>query len=74
VFVAGIPNKELPAQSESLDLMIMGSRGYGPLRAALLGGVSHALVRKAACPVIILPRGSKPGLGALLEDAAEAAA
>ncbi len=54
--------------------MIMGSRGYGPLRAALLGGVSHALVRKAACPVIILPRGSKPGLGALLEDAAEAAA
>jgi Universal stress protein family len=54
--------------------MIMGSRGYGPLRAALLGGVSHALVRKAACPVIILPRGSEPGLGALLEDAAEAAA
>jgi nucleotide-binding universal stress UspA family protein len=74
VFVAGIPSKELPAQSESLDLLIMGSRGYGPLRAVLLGGVSHALVRKAACPVIILPRESTTGLAALLENAAEVTA
>lgn len=74
VFYAGIPNKEIPAQTESLDLMVMGSRGYGPLRAVMLGGVSHALVRKAACPVIVLPRGARTGLGALIAPAAEATA
>lgn len=72
VFYAGIPNKELPVQSESVDLMIMGSRGYGPVRAVLLGGVSHALVRKAACPVIVMPRCAKSGLAALLAPATEA--
>ena len=35
----------------------MGSRGYGPLRAVLLGSVSGRLVREAACPVIVVPRG-----------------
>jgi nucleotide-binding universal stress UspA family protein len=72
VFFAGVPNKELPVQSQSVDLMIMGSRGYGPVRAVLLGGVSHALVREAACPVIVMPRGAKSGLAGLLAPATEA--
>jgi nucleotide-binding universal stress UspA family protein len=74
VFCTGSPNRELAAESESVDLMIMGSRGYGPLHAVLLGGVAHAVVRKAACPVVILPRGAKNGLGALLAPVAEATA
>ena len=74
MFYAGIPHKELAEQSKAVDLMIMGSRGYGPRRAVLLGGVSHALVRKAACPVIILPRGAKTSLAELLVPAAEATA
>jgi nucleotide-binding universal stress UspA family protein len=60
VFVTGAPGRELAELSQSLDLLVVGSRGYGPLRAVLLGGVSHALVRGAACPVIVLPRGSYP--------------
>jgi nucleotide-binding universal stress UspA family protein len=54
--------------------MIMGSRGYGPLQAVLLGGVTHAVVRKAACPVIVLPRGARNSLGRLLAHAEEATA
>lgn len=74
MFYAGIPHKELAEQSKAVDLMVMGSRGYGPRRAVLLGGVSDALVRKAGCPVIILPRSAKTSLEGLLAPAAEATA
>ena len=73
VFVMGSPGRELAAQSELVDLMVVGSRGYGPRAAVLLGGVTHTLVRKAACPVIVLPRGAR-GLEALFAPAAETAA
>jgi len=39
-----------------VDLLFAGSRGYGPLRRALLGSVSGQLVRDAGCPVVITPR------------------
>jgi nucleotide-binding universal stress UspA family protein len=39
-----------------IDLLFMGSRGYGPIRHALLGSVSGALVRDAGCPVVVTPR------------------
>jgi nucleotide-binding universal stress UspA family protein len=74
VFYAGSPHRDLATQSESVDLMVIGSRGYGPLHAVLLGGVAHAIVRKAACPVIILPRGAKTGLVPLLAPAVEVSA
>jgi len=35
-------------------LIVMGSRGHGRLRRALLGGVSEAVVRHAHCPVTIV--------------------
>lgn len=38
-------------------IMVIGSRGYGPLRRVLLGSVSAPLVRSAPCPVIVTPRG-----------------
>jgi len=71
-FVSGGAGRELAAQSELVDLMFVGSRGYGPRAAVLLGGVSHTLIRKAACPVVVLPRGSH-GLAVLFEPAAEIA-
>ncbi len=40
--------------------MVCGSRGYGPVRAVVLGGVSRALVDGAPCPVLVLPRAA-PG-------------
>ena len=41
------------------DLLVCGSRGYGPVRRVLLGGVSRRLMRRAACPVVVVPRGAK---------------
>jgi nucleotide-binding universal stress UspA family protein len=38
------------------DLLVCGSRGYGPVRRVLLGGVARKLTRRAACPVMVVPR------------------
>ena len=59
--------------SEHLDLLVCGSRGYGPVRAVLLGGVSRRLTAEAQCPVIVLPRGVKASLEGLMETGAAAA-
>jgi nucleotide-binding universal stress UspA family protein len=55
----GDPRHELVRASESADVLVMGSRGYGPLRAVLLGGVSGPVIRSAACPVMVVPRGAE---------------
>jgi nucleotide-binding universal stress UspA family protein len=60
--------------SENLDLLVCGSRGYGPVRAVLLGGVSRRLTAEAQCPVIVLPRGVQASLDALMEASPGAAA
>jgi nucleotide-binding universal stress UspA family protein len=38
---------------------VVGSRGYGPFRAVLLGSVSSALVRSAESPLVVVPRGGE---------------
>lgn len=52
------PAQGLISASEDLDLLICGSRGYGPLHSVLVGGLSGQLIRSAACPVIVTPRGA----------------
>ena len=54
----GSPARAIAQEAEGLDLLVIGSRGYGPLRSVLLGGVSHHLVRSAPCPLVVLPRSS----------------
>jgi nucleotide-binding universal stress UspA family protein len=71
-FVVGRPGQELAHESEEVDVMLVGSRGYGPLAAVLLGDVSHVLLRRAGCPVIVLPRRVRVGVEALLASSAEA--
>jgi len=39
------------------DVLVCGSRGYGPLRSVLLGGVSSRVVRHSRVPVVVVPRG-----------------
>jgi nucleotide-binding universal stress UspA family protein len=41
-----------------VDVLVCGSRGYGPVRRVLLGGVLRRLIRRAACPVVVVPRGA----------------
>jgi nucleotide-binding universal stress UspA family protein len=50
------PADVLLGVSAHVDLLVCGSRGYGPLRSVLLGGVSRRLVDGAQCPVLVLPR------------------
>lgn len=48
----------LEAAREGIDLLVCGSRGYGPLRSVLLGSVSRRLADHAPCPVLVVPRGA----------------
>jgi nucleotide-binding universal stress UspA family protein len=43
---------------DDLDMLVCGSRGYGPIRRVLLGGVSARLVRRSQLPVMVVPRAS----------------
>jgi len=52
----GEPADALARHSAGLDLLVAGSRGYGPLRSVIAGGVSGRLIRTARCPVIVVPR------------------
>jgi nucleotide-binding universal stress UspA family protein len=51
------PGKALVARSRELDLLLLGSRGKGPLASIWAGSVSSHVIREAACPVIVVPRG-----------------
>jgi nucleotide-binding universal stress UspA family protein len=55
--VEGDPALSLLGQTEGeVGLIVAGSRGRGSVRRALLGSVSTALVRRASCPVIVVPQ------------------
>jgi nucleotide-binding universal stress UspA family protein len=42
--------------NSSFDALFMGSRGYGPIRRVLLGGVAARLLRRLDIPAVIVPR------------------
>jgi len=67
--LSGDPAEELARRSAELDLLFVGSRGYGPLHSVLAGGVSGRLMRTAQCPTIIVPRGIEISADALLAEA-----
>ncbi len=55
--LTGDPATELGDVSGEFDLMIVGSRSWGPLKRTLLGSTTRKLIRSSACPVLVLPRG-----------------
>jgi nucleotide-binding universal stress UspA family protein len=66
--VVADPAQALIDASRQVDLLVCGSRGYGPMRGVLLGSVSRRVVREAHCPVVLLPRGVTASLDALVGD------
>lgn len=54
--VAGEPHRVLveAAQRAGADLIVVGATGAGPLAAELLGSTADRVLRKAACPVLLI--------------------
>ena len=56
VVLHGDPARKLNGETRRLGMLICGSRARGPLRRVMLGSVSAAVIRSAACPVVVVPR------------------
>ena len=54
----GDPAEALAESAGDLDLLVLGSRGYGPVKGTLLGSVSARVMAMAPCPVMVVPRGA----------------
>jgi nucleotide-binding universal stress UspA family protein len=54
--VYGSFSEELAVFGSSLDLLVVGSRSYGPVRRLVFGSTSSRLARHARCPLLVLPR------------------
>ena len=54
----GEPAEELALYGASVDLLIVGSRGYGPIGRLIHGRTSLRLASSARCPLLVLPRAS----------------
>jgi nucleotide-binding universal stress UspA family protein len=52
----GDPSELLLALSNEIDLLVVGSRRWGPVARVVLGSTGEAIVRDAACPVLAVPR------------------
>lgn len=67
----------LIAASEGADLLVVGSRGLGPLKEMTMGSVSTECVHHAHCPVVVLRPFAeperKPANGRLAVSAASSA-
>jgi nucleotide-binding universal stress UspA family protein len=57
VLERGDPVKKLLEAAEmGVDLLVLGSRGFGPVMRLLIGSVSSRVIRGAPCPVMVVPR------------------
>jgi nucleotide-binding universal stress UspA family protein len=58
--VFGLTGEELAAFGENVDILVVGSRSYGPLRRLVVGSTSEYLERHARCSLLVLPRSAVP--------------
>ena len=58
LMMGGRPDQEIVTLAEEIgaDLIVLGSRGLGGVRRALMGSVSDSVVRHAHCPVLVVRR------------------
>jgi nucleotide-binding universal stress UspA family protein len=56
--LTGAPGATIAEACEDVgaDLVVAGSRGYGPVMRVLIGSVSTQLMHRAPCPVLVVPR------------------
>ncbi len=70
----GDPRQVLLEAAEGARLLVVGTRGLGPVRHLLLGSVSSAMVKHATCPVVVVrpetETAAEPGHGGVLAGVA----
>ena len=54
--VSGLAGPALVEAAHGMDVLVTGSRGYGPLGSVLLGSVSRYVADHARCPLLVVPR------------------
>lgn len=52
----GRPADALVALSRHVDMLVIGSRRWGPAARALLGSTGEPILHDAVCPVLVVPR------------------
>jgi nucleotide-binding universal stress UspA family protein len=55
----GDPVEELTLYSASLDLLVVGSRSYGPIGRLVHGSTAQHLARTARSPLLVLTRSAR---------------
>ncbi|MGD9906330.1 MAG: universal stress protein, partial [Vicinamibacterales bacterium] len=67
LLVGGHPGREILAAAveHDVDLVVLGSHGRGGVEHLLLGSVAEKVMRKATCPVMVVPAGATPDEGVL---------
>ena len=55
----GPPVEVLANYSASVDLLVVGSRSYGPIGRLVHGSTSNELARTARCALLVLPRSAR---------------
>ena len=72
----GNPAEELALYGASVDLLVVGSRGYGPIGRLVHGSTAQRLARTARCPLLVLTRAAREtdATRASLDEAETAAA
>ncbi len=60
--ISGSPGRQICefAQSEDIDLIVMGHRGISALNELLLGSVSNYVLHRAPCSILTTKIGSEP--------------
>ncbi len=58
--VYGVTGEELASFSRDVDVLVLGSRGYGPVRRLVHGSTSNYLLGHARCVLLVLPRAGGP--------------
>jgi nucleotide-binding universal stress UspA family protein len=67
--VYGLPGEELASFSDEVNLLVVGSRNYGPVRRLVLGSTSDYLERHTRCSLLVLPRRAPQAEPAAAESA-----
>lgn len=55
----GLPAAEILSRAKSADYIVMGTHGHTAVFDLLVGGTAHAVLRKAPCPVVVIPPGKQ---------------